>query len=280
MCRKFHEQVLSPQASLPCGVIENYAMVFCCLGQFLNYAASNPNGSIVYRKIEMIIQAHADASYLTLPEASSRAGGYIFLGNKDRKPFNGPILVLANIIMNVMGSAAEAEVAALYMIAQELVPARRCLIEMGHPQPAATLKTDNNTAKGIMTGTIKQKRSKAFDMSIYWRKDRVKQGQFLVYWEPGANNLADYPTKHHSATHHKNVRDIYMYNKERSPTTIQGCIDRLNQSKSKSVPQGNGIPKRASSDTDGGSISSGFKRGSQRWIPEGLPRNFERPSTI
>ena len=33
--------------------------------------------------------------------------------------FNGPILILAKIIKNVMASAAKAEVAALYLSAQE-----------------------------------------------------------------------------------------------------------------------------------------------------------------
>jgi hypothetical protein len=29
------------------------------------------------------------------------------------------------------------------------------------------------------------------DMRFYWIKDRVKQGQFNVYWGPGYQNLAD-----------------------------------------------------------------------------------------
>ena len=37
------------------------------------------------------------------------------------------------------------------------------------------------------------------DMRFYWVKDRVKQGQFHVYWGPGYQNLSDYFTKHHSA---------------------------------------------------------------------------------
>ena len=48
-----------------------------------------------------------------------------------------------------MTSTAEAEVASLFMNAQEAVPTRTCLIEMGHPQLATKMKTDNMTAKGI-----------------------------------------------------------------------------------------------------------------------------------
>eukprot|EP00536_Pseudo-nitzschia_multiseries_P006489 jgi/Psemu1/15436/gm1.15436_g len=83
------------------------------------------------------------------------------------------------------------------------LPIRQCLIELGHPQLATPLKTDNNTAEGILNGTIKQKRSKAIDMQYYWLKDRAQQGQFNIFWQPGKHNLADYPTKHHPGNHHK-----------------------------------------------------------------------------
>ena len=178
----------------------------------------------------MILQLDSDAAYLVCPEARSRAGGYFFLGNKDRKLFNGALKVLAKIIKNVMASASEAEVAGLYMNAHEAVPMRQALIEMGHPQPATPMKTDNSTATGILNNTIKRKRSKAIDMRFYWLRDRVKQGMFDVYWEPGLNNLADYPTKHHSGKHHKMVRSIYL-SEVNSPTTVQGCIDLLNYKK-------------------------------------------------
>jgi hypothetical protein len=62
------------------------------------------------------------------------------------------------------------------------------------------METDNITATGYINGTIKQKRTKAMKMRFYWIKDRVKQGQFKIYWGPGFQNLADYFTKHHSHT--------------------------------------------------------------------------------
>ena len=168
-----------------------------------------------------------NAAYLVCPQARSRAGGYHFIGNKDKKLFNGPVLVLAKVIKNVMSSAAEAEVAALFMNAQEALPIRQCLIDLGHPQPPTPLKTDNSTAKGILTGEMKQKHTKAMDMRFYWLCNRVAQGQFEIYWEPGKNNLADYPTKHHSPAHHKRVRPIYLYDPKTSPRDMQGCVKLL-----------------------------------------------------
>ena len=123
-----------------------------------------------------------------------------------------------------MASAAESEVAALFMNAQEAVSIRNTLNELGHKQPATRIKTDNQTAQGIITNTIKQKRSKAIDMRFYWLRDRQEQGQFDIYWEPGKHNLADYFTKHHLSIYHKLVRSIYLHIEEKSPRDMQGCI--------------------------------------------------------
>ena len=122
-----------------------------------------------------------------------------------------------------MGSAAEAEVAALHMNAQEAIPMRHCLEELGHIQPATRIRTDNQTAQGFVRGTIKQKRSRTFDRQFWWLKDRSTQLQFDIVWDLGIYNLADYYTKHHSGKHHKLVRPIYLY-EENSPSTLQGCI--------------------------------------------------------
>jgi hypothetical protein len=72
------------------------------------------------------------------------------------------------------------------------------------------------------------------DMRYYWLRDKVRQKQFNVFWVPGINNLADYPTKHHSGAHHRKVRDIYLYDKEkrrarrhRPGTTIVFLLKRV-----------------------------------------------------
>lgn len=59
--------------------------------------------------------------------------------------FNGPVSVIAKVIKNVMVSATEAELAALFMNAQEAVALRNCLNAM---------KTNNNTANGIINNTL------------------------------------------------------------------------------------------------------------------------------
>ena len=54
------------------------------------------------------------------------------------------------------------------------------------------MQTDNSTANALLTNKIMPK---AFNA----------QGQFRYYWRPGTQNLADYFTKHHPASHHTAV---------------------------------------------------------------------------
>jgi hypothetical protein len=118
------------------------------------------------------------------------------------------------------------------MNAKEGAVLRTTLEELGHPQPPIPMKTDNTTATGYSNSTIKQKRTTAMDLRFYWIKDRVKQGQFNVYWGPGYHNLADYFTKHHSPVHHKRMREIYIHADEHPinwkgirDSALRGCVN-------------------------------------------------------
>ena len=190
----------------------------------LNYAHSHPDAEVIYRASDMILRVDSDAAYLVAPEARSRAGGYQYLSNEGGTIFNGPVLILAKVIKNVMASATKAKLAALFMNAQEAVALRNCLEAMGFPQPATLLKTDNSTANGILNNTMKQKRSKAIDVRLYWLRDRAQQGQFYIFWDSGKNNLADFYTKHHPPPYHKVHRPIQTYVEGVSPDSLQGCI--------------------------------------------------------
>ncbi len=55
-------------------------------------------------------------------KARSHVGGHFFLSNNDpNPPNNGAIVTNATIIKNVMSSATEAEIGALYLNAREAV---------------------------------------------------------------------------------------------------------------------------------------------------------------
>jgi hypothetical protein len=133
------------------------------VNQFLDYMATNPNATICYRALDMILNLHSDASYLSAADARSRAGGYFFLGstpvNNEPIRLNGAIHVQCTILKLVAASAAEAELGALFLNTQEAKVIRLILTEMGHPQPKIPIHIDNTTAVGNVNNTIKRQRS-------------------------------------------------------------------------------------------------------------------------
>ena len=179
---------------------------------FLDYVATHTNAKIRYHASDMVLRTHSNASYLSAPQARSRAGGNLFSKNLfETPPLNGPIHTVYKIMSNVMGSAAEVEIGATYINGQELVPIRTCLHKMGHPQSPTPMQVDNTTAEAFANNTPKQKLSKAINMRVYWIQDRTKQGHFKTYWQPGDSNTGDYHTKHHSPNYHRLMRHVFLH---------------------------------------------------------------------
>jgi hypothetical protein len=183
--------------------------------QLLNYAATHPDAVVRFHASDMILHIDSGASYLSEPKARSRAGGFHYLSDHPQPgvepPINGPFHIVCNLMRNVLASATEAEVAALFHNAQDGAMFRTTLGEMGWPQPATPIKTDNAVAEGIINDKVKQRRSKAIDMRFYWVRDRVRQGQFRIHWKPGSANNVDYYTKHFSPAHHQAQRPIRLH---------------------------------------------------------------------
>eukprot|EP00804_Cyclotella_cryptica_P017822 CCRYP_001229-RA/>CCRYP_001229-RA protein AED:0.18 eAED:0.18 QI:0/0/0/0.66/1/1/3/0/737 len=147
--------------------------------ELLDYCATYPNDGTTYRSSDMVLSAHSDAAYLNASKSRSRAGAYIMCSENDPVPsHNGPVLTIAQMIKFVMSSAAESELAALFICAKEMVPLRQSLIEMGWPQPQSSIQTDNTTALGVANKTIIAKKMKSMDMRLWWLRCRESQGQF------------------------------------------------------------------------------------------------------
>ena len=178
---------------------------------FLQYAAHHPNAKTVFHPSDMILIAHADASYLSETKSRSRAGGILFFVRRVNPHLpNGAIDVLSSIITAVVSSACEAEYAALFIVGQACTAIRNTLSDLGYPQPPTRIICDNATACGIANRSNKVKRSKSIDMRWHWIRDRVDQQQFNVIWRPGSENLADYFTKTHPIFYYKNWRSSYV----------------------------------------------------------------------
>lgn len=205
--------------------------------QLLNYCATNPDATVRFVASDMVLWIESDGSYLSASKARSRSAGYHFLSMKRKNdsipptaqdpapPGNGAIHVHSQIMREVVSSAAEAELAAVFHNAREACILRTTLEEMGHPQPATPLQTDNSTAVGIANDTVKQKRSKAIDMRFYWIRDRVRQGHFHVYWKSGKLNKGDYFSKHHPTKHHRDMRPVYLYSPTNPKRNYFECLE-------------------------------------------------------
>eukprot|EP00956_Cyclotella_meneghiniana_P024798 scaffold50421_cov81-Cyclotella_meneghiniana.AAC.3 len=179
--------------------------------QFLDYLATQEEAILTYSASDMVLAVHSDASYLSEPKARSRAGGHFFMSfDSEDPPNNGAILNIAHIIKNVMSSATEAELAALFIMAREAVYIRSVLEELGHKQPPTPIQTDNSMAEAVVNGKVQPKRTKAMDMRFHWLRDRENRNQFKIFWRPGKTNLADYWTKHHPAKHHTGIRGRFL----------------------------------------------------------------------
>ena len=111
----------------------------------------------------------------------------------------------------MVSSAVEAERGGLFANCQAAIPIRQMLAALNHPQPPTPVRTDNSTASAFVNQTLKAKRSKSWDMRYFWVVDRIKQRQFLVYWDKGSNNWADYFTKHFPPKHHRTMRYTYLH---------------------------------------------------------------------
>jgi hypothetical protein len=94
--------------------------------QLLNYAATNPDASILYHASDMVLHVHLDASHQSESHARSRSGGFFFMSSNDPNhtttidphasppPINGNVHVPSTILKVVVSSAAKAELGALF----------------------------------------------------------------------------------------------------------------------------------------------------------------------
>jgi hypothetical protein len=89
------------------------------LTQLLNYCASHPDAVVRFTASDMLLAVESDASYLSVAKGRSRAAGYFSLTTKPASSAssyqpNGAVHVLCHIMREVLSSAADAELGALF----------------------------------------------------------------------------------------------------------------------------------------------------------------------
>ena len=116
-------------------------------------------------------------------------------------------------------TAAEAQYAALFMLAQEKENLRRVLDNMGYHQAPKLLLCDNQCAVGLALNSLKAKRTKSIDMRYHWIQDRVAQGHFKVVWRRGDHNLADFSTEALPVHTHQTLMRLLVHTPPSPDTT-------------------------------------------------------------
>ena len=206
----------TPLSKLSIGQAKPTTRTLAAVMYFLQYAATYPDATLTYYPSDMRLVIWSDASYLSESNARSRAGGLHYLsshGDPTAASPNGAVEAISAIIPTVVSAASEAETAALFLNGQAGVPSRLTLADLGYPQSATPIISDNTTAIGFANNSVRLKRSKAIDMRYHWIRDRVERGEYSVAWGPGADNFADYFTKNHPAKHCREVRSRYVGDK-------------------------------------------------------------------
>ena len=147
--------------------------------RFFQYANTYPDATMRIRASNMKLVCHSDGSYLSEPDARSRAGGVLFLGDcaNDEAP-NAPVAFLSVIIKTVVSSATATEYAAAFIVGQTAIPIIHTLADLGYPQTHTEIICDNLCAVGIANNTFNMKRTKTIDMRYHWIRDQVKLGVF------------------------------------------------------------------------------------------------------
>lgn len=96
----------------------------------------------------------------------------------------------------VATSSTEAEYRAAYEAAQEIIWLRQLLLDLGYPQTTpTTLHCDNQGALALSKNPLYQSRSKHFDVTQHWIREKVEDRTIHPTYIATDQMLADFLTK-------------------------------------------------------------------------------------
>jgi hypothetical protein len=121
--------------------------------QLLNYLATYPDATIHFSALDMILNVHSDASYLSESDARSHAYSHFFMdcSPNDGNPIklNGAFYTLFTSYVLLLLSLPEAELGAFFLNCKEGIIFHLTLKELRQPQPKTYVHCNNATAVGI-----------------------------------------------------------------------------------------------------------------------------------
>ena len=171
--------------------------------QLENYLSRYPYASVKFEATDMELRAHYDSSLK--PHARHKAGVVIYLANKDDPPekVGNIIEVVSRTPPGAVASIAEGEYNAQFIATQGVLSHRTVVEALGYPQPPIKLYGDNSTAIGIANDSVKVKRSKAFDKTFHYTRDKVRTKDIDSLKIPTEDNCSDFYTKNLSPPEHR-----------------------------------------------------------------------------
>ena len=162
----------------------------------MDYLHTHPDTKLRYNKSDMQLHIDSDVAYLVAPKAKSRVAGCFYFSNKtSNPPINATIHIEYALLKHVDSSAAEAETGGIFHNTKSAIHIKIILEASDHPQDTIHIKIDNSATETFSNSTLKEKRSKSWDMRWWWIQDKVKLMEFKVEWDGGINNYADYQKK-------------------------------------------------------------------------------------
>ena len=82
---------------------------------------------------------------------------------------------------------------------------------MGHHQPPIPFVTDSTTGDRFLNNKVLKRRPKSTEMRFYLVRNRVRQGNYLVYWARGKENSENYFTKYHPTKRNCDISSMYLF---------------------------------------------------------------------
>ena len=163
--------------------------------QKLNRIAQYINGTktlgLRFYKSDLQLYCSADASFGNHKDRKSQSGIMITLGQN-----NAPIQVISRKQKLVTRSSTEAELVALNLAVEELLPLRHIMEELGYSQKPIIVEQDNKSTIILATrGSGRSERARSIDIKYFWVSEQIQNRVVEIKYEPTKTLKSDGLTK-------------------------------------------------------------------------------------
>ena len=158
------------------------------LERVIKYLYGTRNKKITFTKPNMILQAYADASHATHPDAKGHSGLILSLGS-------GPIFSRSSKLKCTTRSSTESELVALEDAATYVVWMRELLEDLGFAQPTTEIFQDNKSTIVLAQKGGNFKRTKHIMCKEWYIRDLINDNKVKLTYKSTKLMLADLLTK-------------------------------------------------------------------------------------